>query len=77
MLSAVAEFEKATLVAKLAAARRRKRVATGKCEGRKSLSETRPEVVALAKALRRRKPKGGKPSLRAVAAETGRTGRSK
>src|SRR5271156_400936 len=37
----------AGLVAKLAAARKRKRVATGKCEGRKSLSESRPEVVAL------------------------------
>ena len=62
----VAQFEKATTVAKLAAARRRKRVANGKCEGRKSLAEIRPEVVALAKALGRKKPKGGKMSLRAV-----------
>ncbi len=69
VLGAIAEFEKATLVAKLAAARRRKRVATGeKVEGRKSLAETRPEVVALAKALARKKPKGGKLSLRAVSA---------
>jgi DNA invertase Pin-like site-specific DNA recombinase len=66
VLGAVAQFEKATTVAKLAAARKRKRVANGKCEGRKSLSETRPEVVALAKALRRKKPKGGKMSLREV-----------
>ena len=51
VLGAIAQFEKAGLVAKLAAARKRKRVATGKCEGRKSLAETRPEVVALAKAL--------------------------
>jgi DNA invertase Pin-like site-specific DNA recombinase len=51
VLGAIAQFEKAALVAKLAAARKRKRVANGKCEGRKSLSETRPEVVALAKAL--------------------------
>jgi hypothetical protein len=65
----IAQFEKAGLVAKLAAARKRKRVANGKCEGRKSLSETRPEVVALAKALGRKKPKGGQMSLRAVAAE--------
>ena len=37
VLGAIAEFEKTTLVAKLAAARRRKRVATGeKVEGRKS-----------------------------------------
>jgi DNA invertase Pin-like site-specific DNA recombinase len=68
VLGAVAQFEKATTVAKLAAARKRKRVAHGKCEGRKSLSETRPEAVALAKALGRKKPKGGKMSLRAVSA---------
>jgi hypothetical protein len=42
----VAHFEKATTVAKLAAARKRKRIANGKCEGRKSLAETRPEAVA-------------------------------
>jgi DNA invertase Pin-like site-specific DNA recombinase len=69
VLGAVAEFEKTTLVAKLAAARRRKRMVTGKCEGRKSLAETNPEAVALAKRLARKKPKGGKMSLRAVAAE--------
>jgi DNA invertase Pin-like site-specific DNA recombinase len=69
VLGAIAQFEKAGLVAKLAAARKRKRAANGKCEGRKSLSETRPEVVALAKALGRKKPKGGQMSLRAVSAE--------
>jgi DNA invertase Pin-like site-specific DNA recombinase len=69
VLGAVAQFEKATIVAKLAAARRRKRLAVGKCEGRKRLAEVRPEVVALAKALTRRRPKGGRMSLRAVAAE--------
>jgi hypothetical protein len=70
VLRAVAEFEKTTLVAKLAAARRRKRKATGKkVEGRKSHAEKRPEIVALAKALARKRPKGGKMSLRAVAAE--------
>ena len=68
VLGAVAQFEKATTVAKLAAARKRKRLANGKCEGRKSLSETRPEVVELVKALARKKPKGGKMSLRAVSA---------
>jgi hypothetical protein len=69
-ISAVAEFEKTTLVAKLAAARRRKRIATGeKVEGRKSHAEARPDVVKLAKALARRKPKGGKLSLRAISAE--------
>ena len=65
----LSEFEKATTVAKLAAARRRKRLANGKCEGRKSLAETNPEAVALAKRLARRKPKGGKLSLRAVSTE--------
>ena len=70
VLGAIAEFEKTTLVAKLAAARRRKRVATGKkVEGRKSHAEVRPDVVRLAKALARKKPKGGRLSLRAIAAE--------
>ena len=65
VLGAIAQFEKAGLVAKLAAARKRKRAATGKCEGRKSLSETNPDAVALAKALSRKRPKGGQLSLRA------------
>ena len=64
VLGAIAEF-KTTLVAKLAAARRRKRVTTGeKIEGRKSHAELCPDVVKLAKALR--KPKGGRLSLRAI-----------
>jgi hypothetical protein len=66
--SAIAQFEKAGLVAKLAAARKRKRVTNGKCEGRKSLAETNPNAVALAKALSRKRPKGGQLSLRAVSA---------
>ena len=58
------------MAARLAGARRRKRKATGqKVEGRKSHAEKRPEVVALAKALRRKKPKGGQMSLRAISAE--------
>jgi DNA invertase Pin-like site-specific DNA recombinase len=70
VLGAIAQFEKTALVAKLAAARRRKRIATGeKVEGRKSHAEARPDVVKLAKALARRKPKGGKLSLRAISAE--------
>ncbi len=53
-MGAVAEFEKTILVAKLAAARRRKRIATAeKVEGRKSHAELQPEVVALAKRLAR------------------------
>jgi DNA invertase Pin-like site-specific DNA recombinase len=70
LLGVISEFEKASLVAKLAGARCRKRAATGqKVEGRKSHAEERPEVVALAKALRRKKPKGGQMSLRAISAE--------
>ena len=63
---AIAQFEKASSVAKLAAARKRKREREGRCEGRKPLSETRPDVVALARKLRRRKPKRGQLSLREV-----------
>jgi len=61
-----AEYEKARLVAKLKAARERKRLTTGKCEGRKSHAEMDPEMVRIAKGLRRRK-RGN--SLRAIAAE--------
>jgi hypothetical protein len=35
----------------------------------KSHAEQRPEAVALVKALRRRKPKGGRMSLRAISNE--------
>lgn len=45
LLGAVAEFDKAMTVAKLKGARDRKRLATGKCEGRKSHAEMRPDVV--------------------------------
>ena len=69
VLGAIAQFEKASIVAKLAVARKRKRDATGKCEGRKSFAETRPDTVALARKLRKKKPKGGQLSLRAIAVE--------
>jgi DNA invertase Pin-like site-specific DNA recombinase len=69
VLGAVSQFEKAAIVAKLRGARERKKRATGKkVEGRKSHAEERPEVVALAKLLARKRPKGGQLSLRAVAA---------
>jgi DNA invertase Pin-like site-specific DNA recombinase len=51
VLGAIAQFEKTSLVAKLKAARDRKKAVTGKCGGRKSYIEARPEVVALAKEL--------------------------
>ena len=66
VLGAISQFEKASVVAKLAAARKRKRERDGRCEGRKPLRETRPEMVALARKLRRRRPKGGQLSLRGV-----------
>ena len=69
VLGAIAQFEKASAVAKLAAARKRKRDREGRCEGRKPLSETRPEVVTLARKLRRRRPKAGQLSLRQVSNE--------
>ncbi len=67
VLGAVAQFDKASTVAKLAAARKRKREAMGRCEGRKPLAETHPAAVAMARklaAVRKRKP-----SLRAISAE--------
>ncbi len=46
-----AQLEKARLVAKLKAARDKKREHTGKCEGRKGYAEAMPETIALAKQL--------------------------
>jgi DNA invertase Pin-like site-specific DNA recombinase len=45
------EYEKARLVAKLKAARDRKRATGAKVEGRKSYAEARPETVALARQM--------------------------
>jgi hypothetical protein len=53
----MAQRDKAMTVAKLRGARERKKRLTGRCEGRKSISELRPDVVALARELRRRRPK--------------------
>lgn len=65
---AFAQLEKARLVKKLKGARDRKRATGVKVEGRKSVAEAKPEVVALARTLGRKTPKGGLPSLRTVAA---------
>ena len=59
ILGAVAQFEKAALVAKLKGARARVKAERGKCEGRKSHAEKRPEVVAEARRLRRASPTTG------------------
>jgi DNA invertase Pin-like site-specific DNA recombinase len=68
------EYEKARLVAKLRAARERKRADAGKCEGRKSWAEINPELVLEAKRLRRRSLKRHQRSLRDVAAELAKRG---
>jgi hypothetical protein len=50
-------------------------VITGKkVEGRKSHAELRPELVALVRQLRRRRPKGGRRSLREISAELAQRG---
>ena len=69
VLGAIAQFEKTSLVAKLKAARDRKRKETGKCGGRHSYAEARPEVVALAKKL-----SGQRLSYRKISAELARRG---
>jgi DNA invertase Pin-like site-specific DNA recombinase len=69
VLGAAAQFEKAALVAKLRAARERKKRETGKCGGRMSVAEASPETVALAKKLARYPVNGRKRSLREIAAE--------
>lgn len=54
IIGSISQFEKSTLVAKLKAARVRKRKETGRCEGRKPTSETHPELIAEARRLRRK-----------------------
>ena len=71
--AAFSQFEKSRLVSKLAAARKRKRETFGKCEGRKSHDEMRPDVVQLVKKLRR-KSKAGQMSLRAISTELANQG---
>lgn len=74
-----AQLEKARLVGKLKAARDRKRASGVKVEGRRSLAEIDKRdhggrMVALAKKLRRRSPKGGRRSLRVIALELEKAG---
>lgn len=65
VLGAISQFEKATMVAKLAAARKRKRELNGKCEGRKSIRERAPLVCDRARQLA--SVRKMKPSLRSIA----------
>jgi hypothetical protein len=64
----VSEFDKAMTIAKLKGARDRKRRISGKCEGRKSYAEVRPEMVELARQLRRPDPDRRPVSLRKIPA---------
>jgi DNA invertase Pin-like site-specific DNA recombinase len=68
VLGAISQFEKATIVAKLKAARDRKRAETGRCGGNRPMAETRPELVALAKRLRYTRS-GRQRSLREISRE--------
>ncbi|OKO70561.1 serine recombinase [Bradyrhizobium sp. NAS80.1] len=66
ILGAVAQFDKAMTVAKLRGARERKRRKTGaRVEGRKTLAESHPEAVAMARQLREQSPRM---SLREISA---------
>lgn len=66
ILGAVSQFEKAALVSKLRHAREQKRATEGRCEGRKAVPNA---VIAEARRLARKPPKGQRRSLRAIAAE--------
>jgi DNA invertase Pin-like site-specific DNA recombinase len=74
VLGAIAQFDKATMVAKLKAARDRKRKTMGKVEGRKAYIEREGglQLLARVKALRDQRPRR---SLREIAAELEREGK--
>lgn len=74
VMGAIAQFEKASIVAKLRGARERKRALIGKCEGRKSHREARPDVVALARKLRRKRGARKQLSYREIAAQLAQQG---
>ncbi|MEN6484407.1 MAG: recombinase family protein [Syntrophobacteraceae bacterium] len=67
ILGAVAQYDKSMTVMKLRAARDRKRVLKGKCEGRKSYPDAAPEIITEIKRFRK-KPRGGRrPTYEAIA----------
>jgi DNA invertase Pin-like site-specific DNA recombinase len=66
VLGAIAQFDKATTVAKLRAARDRKRKEVGKVEGRKTYAEKEPELVRCARELSEQRPRL---SLRQISTE--------
>lgn len=72
ILGSVAQFQKAVIVSNLRVARERKRANSGKCEGRKSHAEVRPEIVEIAKQIRGRGRK--KTPYREIAARLASSG---
>jgi len=58
--SVFAQMEKGKLVQKLRDARKRKKEKTGRCEGKLGFARHQPELVQLAKKLRRRNPRSHK-----------------
>ena len=71
VLGAIAQFEKASLVSKLKAARDRKIAAGIKCGGRKSFAERDPVLVATARQVMAERPRL---SLRKLATELAQQG---
>ena len=75
ILGAVSEFEKSTVLARLKSGRVKKRKETGRCEGRKPLVETNPDLVREARRLRRKNPVTGKQrSYQTIANELAKIG---
>ena len=62
IFGAVAEYDKSMLVAKLRAARERKKLKTGRCEGRKGFGETEQEQAVIRRMRALRRNRKGKPS---------------
>jgi hypothetical protein len=62
------------IVSKLKGARDRKRATGVKVEGRKNYAEVNPEMVALARKLRRYKVQGRNRTLREIAGELAKAG---
>jgi hypothetical protein len=76
VLGAIAQFEKASLIAKLKAARDRKMAQGIKGGGRKTYAERSPDLVAAAKALRAERPRLSLRKIAARLAEQGYTAAS-
>lgn len=60
VLGAISEYDKTMTVLKLRAARQRKKEATGKCEGRKSILETSPIILDIIFKMRKKNRKSFK-----------------